>query len=860
MARWVKAHELIRMFKRTTEPTSADAPAVGDLWLDVSAATPIVQICTDDSPVAFDNIDTGGAGSNSFATIAVAGQSDVVADSTTDTLTLAAGANVTLTTNAATDTITITSSAGASAGGSDTQVQFNDGGSALGGDPGLVYNKTTNVLTCDTEIVIGGNATAAGKLTLLEDTDNGANKVTITAPQSIASDKTITLQDITGTVYVSSGTDVAVADGGTGASDAATALTNLGAAASATTITVAGTANQITSSAGAQDLSANRTWTLSLPADVLIPTVLTVPNTGLHVLDTDASHDLIIKPGSNITVDRTLTITTGDADRTITLSGDTTLSGTNTGDQTITLTGDVTGTGTGSFAATIANDAVTYAKIQNISATDKLLGRSSVGAGDTEEIACTAAGRAILDDADAAAQRTTLGLGTLATQSGTFSGTSSGTNTGDQNIFSTVAVSGQSDVVADTTGDTLTLVAGTNITITTSAVGDSVTINASGGATPAGSDTQIQFNDASAFGADAGLVYDKTGNVLTVSNQVTIGGNATAAGKLVLLEDTDDGASGVTITVPALAANYTLTLPTTDGAADEFLKTDGSGTLSWAAGGSGAPTTAQYVTLATDATLTVERVLTAGDGIKLTDAGAGSTVTVSSDFKPNDTFELYDDFITGNVGANGIGTHGWTTNTTGTGAGVAKNTSLLDTLHMGIMQLTTGTTSTGRAGINLVNAEGFGVTDGIITLEALVRVEDLSDGTNTYKFYVGLGDAHTAGDMVDGVYFSYSSADIAGDWQGNVAGSSTRTALDTNTAVVADTWYQLRMEINAAATSVEFFINGTSKGTIADANIPTATELAFFLCKMEKSAGTTSRVGYIDYFYCRKDFSATRYT
>lgn len=81
-----------------------------------------------------------------------------------------------------------------------------------------------------------------------------------------------------------------------------------------------------------------------------------------------------------------------------------------TGDQTITLTGDVTGSGTGSFAATIANDAVTYAKMQNVSATDKLLGRSTSGAGDVEEITCTAAGRALLDDADASAQRTTLGL------------------------------------------------------------------------------------------------------------------------------------------------------------------------------------------------------------------------------------------------------------------------------------------------------------------------------------------------------------------------------------------------------------------------------------------------------------------
>lgn len=86
------------------------------------------------------------------------------------------------------------------------------------------------------------------------------------------------------------------------------------------------------------------------------------------------------------------------------------LSGANTGDQTITLTGNVTGTGTGSFAATIGNDVVTYAKMQNVSATDKVLGRSTAGAGDPEEITCTAAGRALIDDADASAQRTTLGL------------------------------------------------------------------------------------------------------------------------------------------------------------------------------------------------------------------------------------------------------------------------------------------------------------------------------------------------------------------------------------------------------------------------------------------------------------------
>lgn len=55
-------------------------------------------------------------------------------------------------------------------------------------------------------------------------------------------------------------------------------------------------------------------------------TSITTANTGLHVLDTNASHDLIIAPGSDLTADRQLTLTTGDAARTITLSGNPTLS------------------------------------------------------------------------------------------------------------------------------------------------------------------------------------------------------------------------------------------------------------------------------------------------------------------------------------------------------------------------------------------------------------------------------------------------------------------------------------------------------------------------------------------------------
>jgi hypothetical protein len=78
----------------------------------LTAGTNITLTRTSADEITIDAAGTGGTASNSFSTIAVAGQSDVVADSATDTLTLVAGTNVTITTNDGTDTITINASGG----------------------------------------------------------------------------------------------------------------------------------------------------------------------------------------------------------------------------------------------------------------------------------------------------------------------------------------------------------------------------------------------------------------------------------------------------------------------------------------------------------------------------------------------------------------------------------------------------------------------------------------------------------------------------------------------------------------------------------------------------------------------------
>ena len=83
---------------------------------DVSTTTPTTgQVLKYDGTQWAPGTDSAGAGaSNSFETIAISGQSSVVAESATDTLNLVAGNNITLTTNASTDTITIASTASAS--------------------------------------------------------------------------------------------------------------------------------------------------------------------------------------------------------------------------------------------------------------------------------------------------------------------------------------------------------------------------------------------------------------------------------------------------------------------------------------------------------------------------------------------------------------------------------------------------------------------------------------------------------------------------------------------------------------------------------------------------------------------------
>jgi hypothetical protein len=85
---------------------------------------------------------------------------------------------------------------------------------------------------------------------------------------------------------------------------------------------------------------------------------------------------------------------------------------------------------------------------------------------------------------------------------------------------------------------------------------------------PAGSDTQIQFNNSGSFGGSANLVWDGT--------NLNIGATGEAR-----FQDTTGGQYVGLKAAGTVASSYTLVLPTATGTVDQVIKTDGSGNLSF---------------------------------------------------------------------------------------------------------------------------------------------------------------------------------------------------------------------------------------------------------------------------------------
>ena len=431
----------------------------------------------------------GETNQNAWNTITVSGQDNVVADSATDTLTLVGGTNVTITTNASNDTVTFAASGSGTVTITDNEstnennlITFvadaatSTGAHGLEMDGNLYYNPSTGTVTAT---VFAGNLTGdvTGDVSGTAATVTGATQAAITTAANLVSVGALDSGSIT-----SGFTSIDVGSGAITTSGTITAgnlvVNGTTSTINSTTVTVDDPiftlgGDSAPSSDDNKDRGIEFRWHNGSAAKV-----------GFFGYDDSAGKMTFIPDATNNSevFSGTAGTIVANLEGSVTGNADTVTNGVyTTGNQTIGGTKTFSSTITGNISGTAAT--VTGGTQASITSAANLVTVGTIGTGVWQgtAIAQTYIADQAINEAKLQVSNNPTNGYVLSAQSGNAGGMTwiaAGAGEANEYAFKTIAISGQNNVVADTTTDTLTLVAGTNMTLTTS--GDSITFAASG--------------------------------------------------------------------------------------------------------------------------------------------------------------------------------------------------------------------------------------------------------------------------------------------------------------------------------------------------------------------------------------------
>lgn len=209
---------------------------------------------------------------------------------------------------------------------------------------------------------------------------------------------------------------------------------------------------------------------------------------------------------------------------------------------------------------------------------------------------------------------------------------------------------------------------------------------------------------------------------------------------------------------------------------------------------------------------------------------------------PRSGFVIRDTFITANTDLGSA--LGWRSLVSGTDSGISEGSFVTAGNVMGQMQMTSGTTTTGRARY-ILDTTSMLLSTALIKNEWRFTVNDLSTSAEEFSVIMGIIDGADA--PSNGVFISYDRATDGDNFFLYSVNSSTTTKEDLGIAPVADTFNSVGFEVNADATSIQGIVDGAVVGSAITTDIPTI-DLGPDI-QILKSAGTTSRVINVSDFY-----------
>ena len=563
--------------------------------------------------IGFDATDIA---TRAFRQIAVSGQNNVVADTSADTLTFVAGTNMSITTSDAGDSITFTSTGGGGGGGNSnvSLTDFSVSTQTPSGNGSLSYNNAGvfSFTPANIQATTQSLSWNAGTSALSISSGNSVDLSVLAAQDLTISGNVISLTGQSGNVDLTS--TLAGVAGNYGDSNVATYLsTNNYADQSyvntansnmqsyvntANTNVVAYVDNQVTLLKGGANVNLDSLAEVANALNNSNTQLSTVAFTGNH--SDIQSRPTISLSGSDLTYDGTTLDLSGlgatgpqgpqgNAGTDGTTISSAAVSG---GALTLTMSDSSTINVTGSVAGPQGNagvdgtDGVGITSVSLVGGANLVLNYSNSSTQDVGNIkgpqgstGATGAQGAGLNDVSVTTASNS-GNGSLAYNSGT-------------GVFTFTPPDLSSFITSDSDQQDLTLSG--NVISLSGQTGnvDLTTLLGSygGGLSNLVEDTSPQLGGAlDVNGQD--IVTTSNGDIdldPNGSGVVVFKGNATkGAGQFKL--NCENNSHGITIKGPphSAAASYTLTLPNDDGSADQVLKTDGSGVLSWTAQSGGA--------------------------------------------------------------------------------------------------------------------------------------------------------------------------------------------------------------------------------------------------------------------------------